>query len=610
MSPTTSTMVRSLSPVPTWLTWAGLFCFWIAMRVLDGGEGSGEFEIFLTLAGGSFVVAVILRLTQLGSAGAAKAFVQAWLGAAAVLAIGAGLVFLYRDMAGSDDGDSGPGVLVLGLLMLVSAALVMTALQLAANPMRQAGHLEGRRLGFASMTAGIAVCGVAALAAFNYVAVERELRVDLSFGAPTKPSAATLSLIEAATDPVEVFLFFERGSPVIAEVGDYFEALKAAGATVTRLDHALDPELSEKMKVSKNGTVGFRSGEQTEKWFLGTERDQARRKLKKVDEEVATRLAKVTREEQKIYFTVGHGEREERKAARGARPGANELFDIAETLNVKKTKLGLAEGLGSAVPDDADVVLVLGPTEPFLEAEINALVAYVERGGALMVALEPDKDVGLEPLLGALGLSSDPGVVCNDKEFVVQTRTPADHAFIISTSFTSHKTTRTLSSARGRAAVLFLGSGALVEAADKKAQRKVTMLAKSRDGSFVDKNQNRTFDEKTEKRAIYNLAAAVEIERTGEGALPGRAIVFSDSEMLADGLMPNDANRVFVSDTLRWLMRDDAAAGAIDTDDDVPIVHTRDGDAAWFYGTTFVAPLAVLLVGLLMVRMRRRRRLS
>ena len=43
---------------------------------------------------------------------------------------------------------------------------------------------------------------------------------------------------------------------------------------------------------------------------------------------------------------------------------------------------------------------------------------------------------------------------------------------------------------------------------------------------------------------------------------------------------------------------------------DVPVVHTRDDDALWFYGTTIVTPGLVLLCGLLFVRSRRRRRTS
>ena len=42
------------------------------------------------------------------------------------------------------------------------------------------------------------------------------------------------------------------------------------------------------------------------------------------------------------------------------------------------------------MPDDADVVLVLGPTEPFSSEEIATLERYADRGGNLFIALDAD----------------------------------------------------------------------------------------------------------------------------------------------------------------------------------------------------------------------------
>jgi ABC-type uncharacterized transport system involved in gliding motility auxiliary subunit len=52
-----------------------------------------------------------------------------------------------------------------------------------------------------------------------------------------------------------------------------------------------------------------------------------------------------------------------------------------------------------AVPDDAAVVMALGPVHPLWAAEKAALEAYLQRGGRLMVFLEPRLTSGLETLL-------------------------------------------------------------------------------------------------------------------------------------------------------------------------------------------------------------------
>jgi hypothetical protein len=43
------------------------------------------------------------------------------------------------------------------------------------------------------------------------------------------------------------------------------------------------------------------------------------------------------------------------------------------------------------------------------------------------------------------------------------------------------------------------------------------------------------------------------------------------------------------------------------SEEDVPIRHSRDEDALWFYGTVFAAPVLVLVFGLWYVRRKRSR---
>ena len=82
--------------------------------------------------------------------------------------------------------------------------------------------------------------------------------------------------------------------------------------TVTYLDHALEPDLAKKLKVIDNVNVVFYRGEgdeeQIERVKIGTDFDAARRKLKKLDEEVREALLKLSKGPKTIYVTTGHGE--------------------------------------------------------------------------------------------------------------------------------------------------------------------------------------------------------------------------------------------------------------------------------------------------------------
>lgn len=524
-------------------------------------------------------------------------------------------------------------MLPLGVLAAVLGGAQVAALELVSAPMRATGFIDLRRVRAALNTASTLVLAVAGLGALCFALDKLDLRRDLSFAAPTTPSAATLSLLDAAQCPAptsadgtaaapatgrpELFLFFERGSAALGELRDYFDGLADHGVTVTTQDAAIDPALAKKMKVSKNGTVGLRCGERTETWQVGEDREDASKKLGKLDEEMRTRLAKISKDPVTVYFTVGHGERSFDDAAKpGERVPAKTFKKLVESTNAKVKKLGLADGLSKEVPADAALVVLVGPTQPFLDEEVQALKAWWERGGALLVMVDPPipgmevPAVGtvasLEPLLSALGVQIGAHEVVNDKAYVKESGGKADQAFVFSTSFGSHKSVKTLSGARGKAALLFKQT-ATVEKRQKDAG-KVSVLARSATGSFVDKNGDRSFTEGSETRAILDLAAAVELASTS-GGKEGRAVVLGDSDALADFLLVNsEANQVFGYELLVWLLRDDdKIVGDATAAGDVRILHTRDQDKLWFYGTVFLAPLILIGLGLWVGARRRRR---
>ncbi len=56
------------------------------------------------------------------------------------------------------------------------------------------------------------------------------------------------------------------------------------------------------------------------------------------------------------------------------------------------------------VPDGTDILFVLGPLTPFSQAEIEGIDRWVQRGGTLIVAVEPLSDVGGSALMGHFGV--------------------------------------------------------------------------------------------------------------------------------------------------------------------------------------------------------------
>jgi hypothetical protein len=585
-----------------------------------------------------FVAAIVLSLAGLvgrrvggGDVGVGRMNRDAFI-AHVVLAVGEGLL-LARARADALSEDVQNVLLSLGLLFVVGGVAVIFVLESLMVQARPSGVVETARVERAVRTAVTLLAAAGFLVAGVFAVHKADVRVDLAWAAPSTPSGATLALLDTAScgdekDKPEIFLFFERGSSALAEVDDYFDALERKGARVTALDQAFDPTLAKELKVTKNGTIAVRCGARSETYTLGVDRDDAQKKLPKIDGELRSRLGKVSRDPVTIYFTVGHGERPFDENDKSGRASGKTLKRLLEARNGKVKKLGVADGLAARVPDDAALVILFGPSQPFLPEEARALAAFVDAGGAVALFLDPPPPgsassttaapdepraaivamtTSLQPLLSTLGVVVGGSELVNDKEYVKQSGTAADHVFLFSTSFGAHKSVKTLSGYRGKAALLLLQAQkiARVEGAGADGP-KLSLIARSPAATWEDTLANRRFDADQEKRGVVDYAGVVE-KKVGDKE--ARALVVGDSDVVGDVLMSNEANAVFAWEALQWLLRDDdAPAGAVTVDDDVPIRHTRDEDTAVFYGTVLGGPALIVVVGLVTVTLRRRRR--
>jgi len=244
---------------------------------------------------------------------------------------------------------------------------------------------------------------------------------------------------------------------------------------------------------------------------------------------------------------------------------------LLQKQNLTLKDLGLGQGLASEVPDDADVVLVLGPSEPFAAEEISALTRYADRGGHLFIAFEPDAnpaqigtpgDAAAAPPASPAGsaapapapaasaankkgassekpipelpaepapswaaalaniaqLTYTPTVLANDHAHVRLSFNNSDQVRLISNSFSSHAAVSTLSRNSSQLAVVLFGTGSLERASNATAKIDFAMRAPS--GSFGDRNKNYVQDKDSEKTGSFNLAAAVSRPLAGAPAAP------------------------------------------------------------------------------------------
>lgn len=491
-------------------------------------------------------------------------------------------------------------------------------------------YFRVRELGWSGLSVGLAL---AFLMVTCQVADQRNVQRDVSYFKTSSPGESTVKMVASSSDPLRVLLFFPDANEVKTQVLDYFQALAQASSRlkVEPRDRLADAELANKYKVVKDGTVVLLRGEgdKEKSQTIDIDPDVTRArtstsKLRNLDREVNSALLKVLRDKRKAYLLVGHGEINDPESVPAdikARVGqhATTVFKkrLAD-LNYEVKNLGLLD-LAKDVPDDATIVIALSPAVPLQAAESAALERYLDRGGHLLLALDPNSYAGLGTLEGKLAIKMLPGHLTDEEKFVPVRRTMSDRRWVQTNQFSAHASTTALSRNLDHSMV-FNDAGALDDApyTGKPEQApKKTFTIRSHDSAFLDLNDNFQFDAATEKKQRWNLAAAVEGAK--DGAKDGyRAAVFADVDLFADLLVRDQIGRPImlmladaagggvVEDVIHWLGGEEVFSGEIVSEDDKPIQHTKNQDVVWFMLTLVGFPLLVLTLGLLGTTRRRR----
>jgi hypothetical protein len=493
----------------------------------------------------------------------------------------------------------------------------------------------------------VAAMGVCLVFPLNYVATKKNERWDLAYFKTPSPGTATQAIVDSLPEPVQVRVFMPPSSEVAQELRNYFAGIEGGNLQIEIVDQAAQPRLSRALGVRDNGTITFTQGDisvlmdepepdeppaegddhsddeaepkddrarpVTRRVTVSADFEKAKATLKKIDREVQKALIQLSQGERIAYFTTGHGELDwtgEPNPVRSIRAFRQRLRD----LGFKIKTLGLREGLGEAVPEDAGVVIVAGPRRPFIGAEITALSNYLQGGGSVLLALPPKLQLPgqpplpdpMEDLLGELGVRRGEGVLASEGNIVVINHNKEDRFNVFSNSFTSHASTRNLAEMGKRDFLFMPATGFLEEIEGTDAD--VTFTVRSLSTAWNDVNMNAELDvAQGETKDVRNLVAAI----TGGGGSEGggfRAIVTPAATTLVDLSQNFAGNAQFVDDSMNWLMGTEELSGTTPSEEDVKIEHTKEGQVTWFYLTVLGVPLGVLLLGGLRVRLRRRPR--
>ncbi|MEN8165488.1 MAG: GldG family protein [Acidobacteriota bacterium] len=204
-------------------------------------------------------------------------------------------------------------------------------------------------------------------------------------------------------EEIRIIVFMTPGSGLWPQVRELLNRYDAASDSieVEYIDPEREPlrtqKLAEEFGISVANTVVFTAGDRSkyvtsdqmaEFDYSGMQYGQqpTLSAFKGEEQFTAAILSLVAPDVPKVYFVMGHGEPSLQPASNRSARGLSILHEALKRENMEAAEASLLSG---HVPDDVDVLAIVGPTQAFTEAEITTIDTFLQGGGRLLVALDP-----------------------------------------------------------------------------------------------------------------------------------------------------------------------------------------------------------------------------
>jgi ABC-type uncharacterized transport system involved in gliding motility auxiliary subunit len=497
---------------------------------------------------------------------------------------------------------------------VIGAVLLAVALLSSLDALRERMRSdEARRAGKYGTSALLGTAlGIVLLVMLAFLSTRYHARWDWTEAASHSLSSQTLKLLGGLERDVEVTALFSAiTAPPARELLDRYSYVSDR-FKVTFADPLAQPGLVRGLGISperlEGGLIHLTIGEESVE-------------ITELSEEKLTNaILKLTRREQKnVYFLIGHNERPVEGEEADGSDGFAFARNALENENYQaRTLLLAAEG---EVPEGADVVILAGPTRPLYDTEHKALARYLERGGALLVLVDPRAKTDVFEDLARWGFEVGEDVVVDRVQGLFGRPVSP-----LAAQYGDHPITREL-----RDATLFHVARSVRPKAGGEGE--FTPLVLTSEASWGERDLDRFFSAGEAEFGGDDLAGPVSIAVAGvlrpvgdaeedEGGSPdpegggdaestqsleARVVVIGDSDFAANQLIGEFRNRDLFVNAVNWLLGD------------VDAISIRPGQARASrmqlsseqflqirYLSLFVLPQAIAILGVLSWWLRRR----
>ncbi|MGK7931263.1 MAG: GldG family protein [Microcystaceae cyanobacterium] len=240
------------------------------------------------------------------------------------------------------------------------------------------------------------------LGLINFITIRYTEPIDLTANQLYSLSPQSQNLVEQLEKPLTVFIFEKDPDPDDKQLLENYQRVNPQ-FKFEYVDPAVKIALAKQFNVENIGEVHIKYGDKKQLVQNLLEFNQKQRlseiKLTNAIERIRQNYIPT------VYFIQGHGE-PELTANEGS---MSQAVNSLKEKGYKVEPLNLAQV--STIPDNADAIILASPKSELFPQEVAALKQYSDKGGNLLLMIDPNLDPGLDDLLKDWGVELDPRIV-------------------------------------------------------------------------------------------------------------------------------------------------------------------------------------------------------
>ncbi|MCM8803801.1 MAG: GldG family protein, partial [Candidatus Omnitrophica bacterium] len=337
------------------------------------------------------------------------------------------------------------------------------------------------------------------------------------------------------------------------------------------IDPDRDVLIAKKYGITSYDTILIKSGENYEKIYSANEKD------------ITSSILKLTKKEKKkIYFTIGHGEKNIN----------NNLNELKRYLEQENYNVGETLILREGIPNDCDILIICGPQVDFNEKEIDEVKNYIEKGKRIFFFIEHGNFQNIKNLLDFYGVEIENDIIVD----LASRRFLGDALSPIIMNYPYHEITKDFN-----LACIFITVRSVKLKENLPSGIKGDILAKTSDASWAEKNieeiesGNVKFGKDDEAGPI---SIALIIEKEIQEGLKTRIAVFGDSDFVTDKFINLSGNKDFVLNTINYLGEEEVLISIrSQKEENQPLILSQKSGKFVFFLPVVIVPFLIIGIG-------------